>query len=334
MTGYISLYIIFIIVSLSYAGIVSKRYTEKLVPYLWNDKTNWNPNVDRLKLLLSSTLFISPIILFKSFIKYNSSNIYFNYLGFSILIILLTFCFWFDLKKINHMKEVKIFNKKNDTGIEADEFKNNLEKIKVKQDKLESISIDIISKVDYSYNEVLNFKEETLDNLSDIEKDVLKIRKETKENKSSYTNNFKLINDEISKIKGNSKSKKRETLKRSENINRIESEFEILISDLNKFPHFDSNKKVILNKKYKITELQAYQILLLFFQNKYKFSPKNTNEIIYSLFNKYFGNLTEVKKGDITNMNKGNWKEYKNRKHLSNVKNEELYSQLNLYIKR
>jgi hypothetical protein len=318
MTGYISLYIIFIIISLSYAGIVSKRYTEKLVPYLWNDKTNWNPNIDRLKLLLSSTLFISPIIFFKSFIKYNSSNIYFNYLGFSILIILLTFCFWFDLKKINHMKEIKIFNKKNDT---ADEFKNNLEKLKVKQDKLEFISRDIISKVDNNHNEVLNFKEDTLDNFSDVEKGVSKIRKETKENRLYFTENFNVINNELSKIKDKSKPKKRVSDIRDEKINKIKSEFEILVNDLRKFEYYDDGNSLLLNNSHGISELESYQILVVFFQRYYNFPEEKTNNIIYNLFNDHFSISL------VNGINSGNWNNFKN-KILDDIENQIFYSDL------
>ncbi|MDD7914781.1 McrB family protein [Polaribacter ponticola] len=226
MTGYITLYFTCIIASLSHIYLVSKRNTEKLAPYIWNDNSHWNPNIDRLKLLFSAVLIVSPVLLLKSLIKFNSNNIYFNYTGFSLIILLIIFCFWFDLKKINSIKEIKIFSKKDDTSSDAHELKNSslindLESLKVKQDKIDSISMDIISKVDGNYKETLNFKKETLDNLSVIKKDLLKTRKEAKENKTSCTESFKLVNNEISKIKEKSKPKKRDSLKREENINQI-----------------------------------------------------------------------------------------------------------------
>lgn len=343
MTGYITLYLICLFASITHLGLISKRYSVKLAPFILNGKIDWNPNIDKLKLMLTSVFFICPLILFKTFTEFNFENLYINYIGLSFIIILIIYCIWFDIKKVNHMKENKIFGK-NDSTKKNNYIKETSEKLS----ELENNSIITSSKVDNYHQEVIGLKKQTIT----INKNILEVTKETKKNKSDFdkvfnevkekinqnkadsNKKFKETNDEISKIKDKAKPKKRDTLKRRENINRIESEFKILISDLNKFPNYERKQKVLSYKKDKLTDLQTYQILLLFFQNKYNFNPKNTNEIIYSLFNKYFGNLTDIKKGDITIMNKGNWKEYKLRKHLTDVENEELYSQLNLYIKR
>ncbi|CAM1361393.1 hypothetical protein BA195_05875 [Tenacibaculum soleae] len=97
---YVPLFLLFIGIYLIQIGVFSRQYTKKLAPYLWNGKINWNPNVDRLKLLFSLTLLIAPGTLMKSLIRLNSSNATINYLGFGLIIGLLIFFIWFQLKKI------------------------------------------------------------------------------------------------------------------------------------------------------------------------------------------------------------------------------------------
>ena len=326
MTGYITLYIIFIIISLSYAGLVSKRYTEKLAPYLWNDKINWNPNVDRFKLLLSFVLFTSPIALFKAFINYNSSNIYFNYTGFFVLIILLIFCLWFDLKKIKSIKEIKIFSKKDDTSSDVHELKTHsltdyLEKLKAKQDKLEETSNVTISEIDKNYKEVLNFKEETLDKLSQNILSVRKIKKEVGENKVYFTESFNLVNKEISKIEEKLKPKKRISDTRDAKINQIRYEFQILVNDLRNFENYDDKNRILINNSYEISELESYQILLIFFQRFYNFPNDKTNNIIYNLLNEHFSISL------VNGINSGNWSNFK-KTILNDIENQLFYSDL------
>ncbi|WP_343330508.1 hypothetical protein [Polaribacter staleyi] len=412
MTGYITLLLLGLFVTLLHIVFIYKRYVIKLIPSLWSGETEWNPKIDRLKLLISCILLISPIFLINQLIKLNHHDDYFNYTSLIIINLLMIFSFWFNAKKITKLKENNSLSKfvYPDKEIKADlenlkltdnklkdistntinkvdhdnrktneklnqfkikqielektstdtigklnnnSSKNNLlekklESLKLTSNKLERKTININSKIDNSNQEIINLKKtviktsqniievtkETKKNKSDFNKGLNEVKEKINQNKADSNKNFKETNNEISKIKDKAKPKERDTLKRRENINRIESEFNILISDLNKFPNYDSKQKVLSYKKDKLTALQTYQILLLFFQNKYNFNTKNTNEIIYSLFNKYFGNLTDIKKDDITIMNKGNWKEYKLRKHLTDVENEELYSQLNLYIKK
>jgi hypothetical protein len=322
MTGYITLYLICIILSLSHIGLFSKRYTEKLAPYLWNDKTNWNPNIDRLKLLLSLTLLIFPIMLLKSFFKYNSNNIYFNYTGFSLLIILLIFCFWLDLKKINSIKKITFFSKKIETEEDfstqkIDLIKKDLYKLNIKHNKLEEISTNTICKINSNYEEMLNFNNKTLKNVSDISLDIVKIKQENKKDKSNLTHSFK----EISKIKEKLKPKKRVSDIRDERINKIKSEFKILVNDLQNFEHYENKKRVLINNFYGIKELEIYQILVIFFQRYYNISEHQTRNIIYDLFNNHFSISLD------NGINSGNWSDFK-KKILNDIENQTFYSDL------
>ncbi len=104
-TYYTELFALTILAILFHFAVIIKRYTEKiLVPYFFNAKVDWNPNIDRIKLLFSSFFLLSPILLTRSFIKFNSSNLYINYLCFALLIALILFCIWFDIKKIKTLK--------------------------------------------------------------------------------------------------------------------------------------------------------------------------------------------------------------------------------------
>ena len=74
-TYYTELFALTILAILFHFAVIIKRYTEKiLVPYFFNAKVDWNPNIDRIKLLFSSFFLLSPILLTRSFIKFNSST--------------------------------------------------------------------------------------------------------------------------------------------------------------------------------------------------------------------------------------------------------------------
>nr|BFF38424.1 hypothetical protein BACY1_02290 [Tenacibaculum mesophilum] len=97
---YVQLFLLFIGIYLIQIGVFSRQYTKKLAPYLWNGKIDWNPNVDRLKLLFSITFLITPGALMKSLIRFNSNYATINYLGFVLIIGLVPFLIWLQLKRI------------------------------------------------------------------------------------------------------------------------------------------------------------------------------------------------------------------------------------------
>lgn len=104
---YVELYLLFIGIYLIHAGFISKRYAEKLVPCLFNQKIDWDPNNDRFRLMLTSVFFLSPLIIMKSFISLNSSNSTFNHIGFIFIITLTFFCFFIDIRRVNSFKIYK-----------------------------------------------------------------------------------------------------------------------------------------------------------------------------------------------------------------------------------
>jgi len=104
----INIYIILILSSLGiniiHLGFITNRYTYKLYPFLLNQKIIWDPNIDRLKFVLTSVIFITPLFFLITFIKFNSNIINLNITGLILIILFGLFCFWFDIKKVNYLK--------------------------------------------------------------------------------------------------------------------------------------------------------------------------------------------------------------------------------------
>lgn len=312
---YIHLFIFCFIVSSTHAYFLSKRYSRKLAPIVWGEKINWNPKIDNFKLLLSICLFSCPIILLKSLLQINLNNPVVNYTSFGLITTINIFCIWFDLKKNDTNKGVSELKK---TLISED-----LEKLKIKQNVLEDISNNTIKKVNNNYKEVLNLKKETLENLSHIKQDILIIRKETKKNKFQITENFNMINNEISKIKEKLKPQKKVSDIRDKKINKVKSEFKKLVNDLRNFDYYDDKNSVLINKFHGISELESYQILVIFFQRYYNIPEDKTKNIIYNIFNNHFS--ISLNNG----INSGNWANFK-KKVLDDIENQTFFSDLML----
>lgn len=307
---YVPLFLLFIGIYLIQIGVFSKRYTEKLVPFLWNEKINWDPNVDRLKLLFSSILLITPAVIMKSFIRLNSSNTIFNYTSFGIILTMILFFIWFDIKKIAPLTLTKKIIKE-----KTEDFSNKLNEFIKKIDELKS-------------------------RVSDIEKTTSNIQKKSYEAKSEIDdlkNNFESfkkysdqlsseIKEDISLIKKKLEPKKRRLIKKEQNELKIKRNFPKLVEDLeNHFPFYNKELKSIDYKKFDLTELQTYQILLIFFKRNYDLNIDKINNTIYPFFNNYFKMECEMK------MN--NWTQY-GAKQENKIEENELYNDLYFYLKK
>lgn len=307
---YVPLFLLFIGIYLIQIGVFSKRYTEKLAPFLWNEKINWNPNVDRLKLLFSSILLITPAVIMKSFIRLNSSNTIFNYTSFGIILTMILFFIWFDIKKIAPFTLTKKIIKE-----KTEDFSNKLNEFIKKIDELKS-------------------------RVSDIEKTTSNIQKKSYEAKSEIDdlkNNFESfkkysdqlsseIKEDISLIKKKLEPKKRRLIKKEQNELKIKRNFPKLVEDLeNHFPFYNKELKSIDYKKFDLTELQTYQILLIFFKRNYELNIDKINNTIYPFFNNYFKMECEMK------MN--NWTQY-GAKQENKIEENELYNDLYFYLKK
>lgn len=307
---YVPLFLLFIGIYLIQIGVFSKRYTEKLAPFLWNEKINWNPNVDRLKLLFSSILLITPAVIMKSFIRLNSNNTIFNYTSFGIILTMILFFIWFDIKKIAPFTLTKKIIKE-----KTEDFSNKLNEFIKKIDELKS-------------------------RVSDIEKTTSNIQKKSYEAKSEIDdlkNNFESfkkysdqlsseIKEDISLIKKKLEPKKRRLIKKEQNELKIKRNFPKLVEDLeNHFPFYNKELKSIDYKKFDLTELQTYQILLIFFKRNYELNIDKINNTIYPFFNNYFKMECEMK------MN--NWTQY-GAKQENKIEENELYNDLYFYLKK
>ncbi|WP_111706580.1 hypothetical protein [Lutibacter citreus] len=118
-----NIYILLILVSFGFSlihfWIVSQRYASKFVPYFFNQKIIWDPNIDRLKLIFTAIILISPLVALKSIIEFNLNNEYFNFIGLSTIILLGILCLWFDVKKLNPLKN-NSFKKQEDKNIPSE----------------------------------------------------------------------------------------------------------------------------------------------------------------------------------------------------------------------
>ncbi|WP_417785511.1 hypothetical protein [Tenacibaculum sp.] len=307
---YVPLFLLFIGVYLIQIGIFSKRYTEKLAPYFWNGRINWNPNVDRLKLLVSLTFLIAPGTLMKSFIKFNSNNAVFNYSVFLVIISLILFLIWFDIKKIAPFTLTKkiIKGKTEDLNIKLNElFK-----------KFEGLN----SEVTHIEKTTINIQKKSFQTKSDIE-DLRNSFDSFKKSSEQFDNDIK---KEMSLIKKKLEPKKRKLIKKEQNELKIKRNFPKLIEDLeNHFPFYNKELKSIDYKKFDFTELQAYQILLIFFKRNYDLNIDKINNTIYPFFNNYF--KMEC------NMKMNNWTQY-GAKQENKIEENELYNDLYFYIKK
>lgn len=304
---YVPLFLLFIGVYLIQIGIFSKRYTEKLAPYFWNGRINWDPNVDRLKLLLSLAFLIAPGTLMKSFIKFNSNNAIFNYSVFLIIISLILFLIWFDIKKIAPFTLTKkiIKGKTEDLSLKLNELFKKFEDLSSKVSHIEKTSIDTKKESCCTKIEVDNLKN-SFDSF--------------KKSSEQFDNNIK---KEISMIKKKLEPKERNSKTIEKRKEAIKNKFEIFKKELKSLENFDNESKLLLFSNYDTKEITSYQILLVFFQDYYDISKSNTREIIYRLFNEYFSISSQ------NGLNSGNWGYFKNN-HLCDVQNFKLYSDLRL----
>lgn len=116
---YIPFFVLTVIISLIHLGFLSKRYAYKLTPYILGKKADWNPKVDRLKLILSSTFYFAPVIFIKVIKETNFTNQYINYFMLFSLIFITSFCFWFDMKKVSKLSESNSTEKSNKLDIKV-----------------------------------------------------------------------------------------------------------------------------------------------------------------------------------------------------------------------
>lgn len=303
MTNYYTeLLLLFYGITLTHIGLVTKRYTKIITPYFLNGETNWNPDIDRLKMLFTIVFLFTPVILMKYFIQYGSGNTVINYSGLGIIISFTLFCLWFDLKKIRTMKSSKTITKNKPETLHnpLDKIKNSITSLNSKLDKN-------IEKTSTNSNQIMNIQSQVISN------------------SNKNTLDLEYLKKDFVEIKNKIEPKKRKSSVRDKKIKEVGLGFEILKKDLEKFSNYDRNKKILKFKKYNMHELQAYQVLLLFFKNNYDIPQDKTNNIIYTFFNSYFKIETKMKKN--------NWTQF-SKKHLDNVENFGLYSDLIFYVKK
>ena len=104
---YLLLFFVFLGTTITHLGFIVKKHSTLITSFFWNEKININPNIDRIKLLLTSVFFISPILLVKSFINFNPDRSNLNFLIFTSLIVIEIFCFWFNINKIDSLRPLK-----------------------------------------------------------------------------------------------------------------------------------------------------------------------------------------------------------------------------------
>lgn len=104
ITTYLTLYTSCIIAIIIYAGFISKRYAELTFPFLQGKKIDFDVSIDRMKLFFTSIFFSFSILLFKSFTKLKFDNILTYNIGISLILILIIFFIWLDVKKIASLK--------------------------------------------------------------------------------------------------------------------------------------------------------------------------------------------------------------------------------------
>jgi hypothetical protein len=275
--------------------LVAKNYTPYLVSYIINDGSHWNPNSDRLKLTLIITFLIAPIVLFRMLLNYNSESQTFNSICLSGIILIMIYSVLMIKKVIK--SDFNALSKENITN-KNDKFIN-----RVKEDIV--IIKDNQNKFEFTFVNLLN-----------------KITNTQKGIKTEVQN----IKNEILEIKKTTQSKRRESQKREDRINKISDKFEIFKKDLLLFSKYNAEKKLIVLDNYDITELQGYQILLIFFQRQYNIPKDKTRNIIYDLFNAYFSISLE------NGMHANNWGHFKDN-HLGDIRNQKLYSDLLTQVK-
>ena len=244
----------------------------------------------------------------------------------------------FELKHTELEKTSTDINLKlNNNSYKNEIFEKDIESLKLKSNQLEHKTINTNSKVDNYYQEIKGIKEiskktnqdiidarkETKKNKSDFDEEFNEVKEKINQNKADSNNKLKETNNEISKIKDKLKPKKRDSDIRDEKINKIKSEFKILVNDLQKFKYYDDKNNVLINNLHGISELESYQILVIFFQRYYNFPEEKTNNIIYDLFNDHFSISL------VNGINSGNWTNFK-KKILDDIENQTFYSDLML----
>jgi len=106
----------------------------------------------------------------------------------------------------------------------------------------------------------------------------------------------------------------------------IHKQFNKLTSDLNKFSDFSREKKQFNIKKYGISNLQSFQILLEFFRKNYDIPQNTYNTNIYPFFNNYFQTEDQTLKCN-------NWTQFKVN-HLEDIENNSFYNELSYNLKK
>lgn len=104
ITTYLTLYTSCVIAIIIYAGFISKRYAELTFPFLLGKKIDFDVSIDRMKLFFTFIFFSFSIFLFKSFTKLKFDNILTYNIGISLILILIIFFIWLDVKKIASLK--------------------------------------------------------------------------------------------------------------------------------------------------------------------------------------------------------------------------------------
>ena len=153
-----------------------------------------------------------------------------------------------------------------------------------------------------------------------------KITLKTQNNHLNTVKNTSEIEKNIQSLKKNTFTKPRNSKKREQKISTIEKGFKLFITELENFPNYNSEEKIIDYKKYELSELQAYQTLIEFFRKNYEVPLDQTYSIMFGIFNLHFNIKGKELKSN-------NWDDFKKRL-LPDIENNTLISDLYLNIKK
>lgn len=142
ITTYLTLYTSCVIAIIIYAGFISKRYAELTFPFLLGKKIDFDVSIDRMKLFFTFIFFSFSIFLFKSFTKLKFDNILTYNIGISLILILIIFFIWLDVKKIASLKN------------------NETEKTtSLKKENLINLKLNSVTTKESSTNDSINYEE-------------------------------------------------------------------------------------------------------------------------------------------------------------------------------
>ncbi|MDW5288857.1 hypothetical protein [Formosa sp. PL04] len=314
----------------------------------WVNDRNYNSHVIFLKLCVSIFLVSCPILFYKTYTSFSFQNESLNIVFLLALITLTCYLIYFNKNKVwsdknnlnvkgwipvskridkNNEKIEDCIKKQHLDNSELDTYKRNTSK------SITDLNQTCIKREKIEVKHELAIKNlDTNQNYTDKRVSVLEIAR-TKTNKTvlkhelsiksldtnqNYTH--KNITDlKISFDKSQSKNK-RVSSDKEEKCIKIENEFNKLLEDLETSSEYNSKNKTLNYKGNDLTELQAYQTLVIFFKDNYDVPKEKFNNVIFKIFNSHFS----IKN---TQLQSSNWSDFRNRL-LPDIENNTFYSNL------